>query len=59
MTPKKSQVWIDASLARECRIMAAKRGLRVTDVASDAIRAGLLLAKKSSAALSTSSKEAK
>lgn len=48
MATKKLQVWIDAALARECRILAAKRGCRIAEVATEAVRAGLLLAKKSS-----------
>jgi hypothetical protein len=59
MTQKKSQVWIDADLARDCRIMAAKRGCRVAEVASEAIRAGLLLAKKPRNKRATTAQEAK
>lgn len=49
MTTKKKQprvqIWVDADLAREVRIMAAERGVRTANVASEVLRAGLFLPK--------------
>jgi len=47
------QVWVDADLALEARLRAARRGVRTATVASEALRAGLFLPKNESATKAT------